>query len=383
MRALRLCGLTLAVVAAHLIAWRIALGGWTLPMPARAGVRWISMAPTMQRGAVPTPAPAPATAPAAFERQLAASPAPEPEFAATIDRDAVAPPPRPHSPIAIAQARAGDGGRARHAGAPAPMQAIYPTRAPPSAHLRYALVSGDAHASAAAPGTASLDWARDAANFSLRVAFEPGHAAAREWVSAGGFDAAGVAPTRLAERERGRDKRAINFDRADGRVRFSGATLAQPLAPGTQDRWSWIAQLAAIAEAAGTTADERGAGRDPGSGRVASTNAPRRRIHAGTTWAIEVAGLRGEMERWVFRVLPDTGLPPEAGPQRHDSSGAAGRAPDLLHVVREPERPYDLRVEAWLSPALHHLPAGLRMSTPPGSWSIALWPATPEDAADP
>jgi hypothetical protein len=53
----------------------------------------------------------------------------------------------------------------------------------------------------------------------------------------------------------------------------------------------------------------------------------------------------------------------------------------LLHLLREPERPYDLRVEAWLSPALHHLPIGLRMSTPPGTWSIALWPAPDEPSA--
>jgi hypothetical protein len=45
----------------------------------------------------------------------------------------------------------------------------------------------------------------------------------------------------------------------------------------------------------------------------------------------------------------------------------------LLHVLRAPEQPYDLRIEAWLSPSLHHLPAGLRMSTPPGPWSLSLW----------
>jgi hypothetical protein len=45
----------------------------------------------------------------------------------------------------------------------------------------------------------------------------------------------------------------------------------------------------------------------------------------------------------------------------------------LLHVLRATQRPYDLRIEAWLSPALHHLPAGLRMSTPPGRWSLSLW----------
>jgi hypothetical protein len=31
-----------------------------------------------------------------------------------------------------------------------------------------------------------------------------------------------------------------------------------------------------------------------------------------------------------------------------------------------------LRIEAWLSPALHHFPAALHMSTPPGPWSLTL-----------
>ena len=368
MRALRLCGLTLAVVAAHLIAWRIAIGGWALPMPARAGVHWISMALALQRSVVPTSAPA--APPAAFDRRVATV---QPSAPAPEDESRVAPTPRPRA--STMPTRSGDGGRAHHGDATAPMPPVYPTRAPPSASLRYVLVSGDAHAGAATSGIAWLDWARDTTRFSLRVVLEPGRAAPREWVSAGGFDAAGVAPTRLAERERGRDKRAINFDRTGGQVRFSGATQAQPLAPGTQDRWSWVAQLAAIAEAAATSMDGRG--RRP----AASANAAPRGIRVGTTWAIEVAGLRGELERWVFRVLPDIDLPAEAGSRRNDSSAAGDREPALLHVLREPERPYDLRVEAWLSPALHHLPVGLRMSTPPGGWSISLWRPVTGDTA--
>ena len=103
-------------------------------------------------------------------------------------------------------------------------------------------------------------------------------------------------------------------------------------------------------------------------------HAPARRIPVGTTWAFDVAGLRGELEHWVFRVVPGTDLPGEAGATRNDWSDPVDRAPPLLHVRRDPERPYDLRIEAWLSPSLHHLPIALRMSTPPGGWSLALWP---------
>jgi hypothetical protein len=180
----------------------------------------------------------------------------------------------------------------------------------------------------------------------LRVATAPAGRAPREWVSAGGFDAAGLAPVRLAEREKGRDRRAINFDQAARQVRFSGATQALAIAPGAQDRWSWVAQLAAIAEAA------------------AAPVAP------GTTWQLQVAGLRGELDRWTFRVLPAEPLPAGQGSQ---PSAACARACPLLHLLRQPERPYDLRVEAWLAPGLHHFPAGLQMSAPPGSWSLSLW----------
>ena len=69
--------------------------------------------------------------------------------------------------------------------------------------------------------------------------------------------------------------------------------------------------------------------------------------------------------------------PPTDRPQNGDSVfDAPWRAPSLLHVLREPERPYDLRIEAWLLPALHFLPAGLRMSTPPGTWAQSLWLST-------
>ncbi len=383
MRALRLCGLTLAVVTAHLIAWRIAAAGWVPLAFARAGVRWIVLGAAVPRDvAAAVPATRPPLVPAA-------APPPSPPSLQALAEAAVParmPTPRTASPAVpttstpstpaartrtAAAPRAGDGGTARRVEALAPPLATYPTRAPPTTSMRYVLVQADAHAPAPARGTATLDWQHHATSFSLRVAFDALRAPPREWVSTGGFDAAGVAPLRLAERERGRDKRAVNFDRDAGRVRFSGTTQALPLAPGTQDRWSWVAQLAAIAEAA-STADAR---------RRPAARAPARRIPAGTTWTIAVAGLRGEMARWVFRVLPDATLPPEAGPQRNDSSDEEARAPALLHLLREPERPYDLRIEAWLSPALHHLPVGLRMSTPPGSWSVALWPAA--DGADP
>ena len=232
----------------------------------------------------------------------------------------------------------------------APAWPVYATRPPASVTLHYALAQRTgAAASAATVGQATLEWTNAGEAFTLRLATAAEGRPPRDWESVGGFDAAGVAPLRLVERERGRDRRAINFDRDAGRVRFSGAPGAPGTAPGVQDRWSWVAQLAAIAEAGAR------------SGRLAGP------------WHLQVAGLRGDLERWTFRVLPPDVPPPELAPRGNELSGAGDRAPALLHVLRATERPYDLRIEAWLSPSLHHFPAGLRLSTPPGPWSLSLW----------
>ena len=329
MRTRRLRELTLALLAAlalHAIGWRLATGDPSTLAPSRAGMRALALVSVPQRVQVPSATPdlraAPARTPGPATAQARVTPA--------------------------RRVPAGDGGRQRRAPPAEAAWPVYATQAPPSTTLHYALAQGGG-ASAPATGSAELEWRRDGETFSLRLATVVGERPPREWQSTGRFDAAGVAPSRLVERERGRDKRALSFDRDRGQVRFSGAPDAPTVAPGVQDRWSWIAQLAAIAEA------------DARRGQVA------------THWDLQVAGLRGELQRWTFRVLPPGDPPPELREQGNELSGAGGRVPALLHVLRATEQPYDLRIEAWLSPSLHHLPAGLRMSTPPGPWSLSLW----------
>ena len=338
MRTRRLCGLTLVVLALHLIAWQIALGGLPRHEAARAGVHRLALVSVPQGAHVPSP---PVAEVGAQLRMLATASSPHRVEAPASGR-------RSYAPSSRAQAPTGNGGARQPSKPDAPEWPLYVTHPPPSTTLHYALVQEGA-ASASSAGSAELEWSNSATAFSLRLATVAADRPPREWQSTGTFDAAGVAPLRLVERERGHDKRAINFDRDGGRVRFSGASGALAIGPGAQDRWSWIAQLAAIAEA------------DAQRGQRA------------VAWDLQVAGLRGELERWTFRVLPPGDLPPELQLQGNELSAAGVRARALLHVLRAAERPYDLRIEAWLSPSLHHLPAGLRMSTPPGPWSLALW----------
>jgi hypothetical protein len=334
MRTRRLRELTLAVAALHAIGWQIAAGGPASFAPARAGVRRFALVSVPQRAKAAAAPVDPAVAPAQPRW-------PEPVAAPAHER----PPPRA---TPAARAPTGAGGALRRAPVEDNEWPVYATQPPPSTTLRYALVQGG-RAAAPDTGSAELEWRRDADAYSLRVATAIDGRPPRDWQSTGTFDAAGVAPLRLVERERGRDKRALSIDRDGARVRFSGAPGALAVAPGVQDRWSWIAQLAAVAEAGA------------------------RRGQAPVRWDLQVAGLRGELERWTFRVLPPGDPPPELGPQGNELSGRLDRAPALLHVVRATGQPYGLRIEAWLSPALHHLPAGLRMSNPPGNWSLSLW----------
>jgi hypothetical protein len=339
MRTRRLCGLTLVVGVLHAIGWRLAGGDLPRYATARAGVHALQIVSVPQGPRVPSTQRTPVTTPPAL-----ASPGP----AAARTAPASGRPPARETPVR--RTPAGGGGTRP----PAPTQGaappwpVYATRAPPSLSVRYGLLQHLASTGFLA-GDARIDWVVGDGGFSLRVATAPDGRAPREWQSTGGFDAAGLAPLRLVERERGRDKRALDFDREGHSVRFSGASGTLPVAPGAQDRWSWVAQLAAIAEAAAL------------------------RGRAVGPWHLQVAGLRGEVERWTFRVLPAGDPPAELRRPGNQPSDSEDRAPALLHVLRAPERPYDLRIEAWLSPSLHHFPAGLRMSTPPGPWSLALW----------
>ncbi|HEY8973861.1 MAG TPA: hypothetical protein VIN75_06560 [Burkholderiaceae bacterium] len=334
MRTRCLLGLALVVLALHALAWRIAVGALPpLALPA-AGVHRLALMSLPQRAAAPMRV---VQAPVSKPVQMAERPT-------AADRAFTPAPVRPRVTPG-ARAPAGAGGIRRRAPSSAHAWPVYATRPPPSATLRYALTqSGVASASA---GRAELEWRRGVAGYTLRLATAVDGRPPREWQSSGTFDAAGVAPLRLVERERGRDRRGLAFDRDAGRVHFFGAPGAPVIAAGAQDRWSWVAQLAAIAEAQ--------AARGPPPDH----------------WDLQVAGLRGDLERWTFRVLPAGDPPPEL--RGNDLSAPGRRAPALLHVLRANEQPYDLRIEAWLAPSLHHLPAGLRMSTPPGPWSLSLW----------
>ncbi|MFO1218834.1 MAG: DUF3108 domain-containing protein [Burkholderiaceae bacterium] len=262
----------------------------------------------------------------ATERTAAGAPAlpreapPLPRDAAQPATPALPPPPRDDAPM------------------PDTPPPVYATRPPPAALLRYALRRGDAL------GEATLRWQPAAERYELQLQATLPRGATLEQRSEGSFDDAGLAPQRLADRRRGRAAHAANFQRPQGRISFSGPRWEFPMVPGVQDRLSWLVQLAAIAAALPVGSDEV---------------------------VLQVVGARGATARWRFRVMGPVALELPGGPAQ------------ALHLVREPEHLYDLRIELWLDPSRDHWPLRLRQAQVPGGetleWTLEELKAPPPD----
>ncbi len=209
---------------------------------------------------------------------------------------------------------------------------VYATVLPPPVQLRYTLRRGDALSDA------ELSWQPEPGRYTLnwRGSAIDGQPMGR--ASQGSLEEHGIEPERYAESRRGREQRAVNFQREAGLISFSGAQRRVALVAGAQDRLSWMLQLAGVMAA------------DPTLG------APGRGV------SMLVAGPRGEAAGGLFCVVAlepgvaDAGL--QEGP--------------LLHLRREALRPYDTQVDVWLDPARHHLPARVRMRTHPDGATAEL-----------
>lgn len=200
----------------------------------------------------------------------------------------------------------------------------YATRMPPAARLQYDMRRG------VLSGQGELVWqpAVDAYDMSIEgVAFGIPVLA---WASRGAYDRAGLAPVRFLDRRRGRDLRAANFQRDKAVISYSSATHEVPLAPGAQDRLSWMVQLSAIVEAAGG------------------------RVTPGERFSMQVTGARGDADVWTF----------VAG-AREDLELPIGRVARTVMFSRAPRKPHDTQVEVWLDPARHHLPVRMRLTSLP------------------
>jgi Protein of unknown function (DUF3108) len=201
---------------------------------------------------------------------------------------------------------------------------VFATQLPPSFTLQYRLQRGLISAGA------ELRWQQGDGAYTLALQTRAFGAKSLAWTSQGAVDAYGLAPVRFAEVRRGREQRAVNFQRDKGLVSFSGPQLQYPIVPGMQDRVSWMVQLAAIVAA----------------------NPPL--ALPGAQVPMMVVGTRGDAEVWTFTVIDVTAL---------DMPG--GVVSNAVHFRREPRRAYDAQTDVWLDPARHHLPVRARLLVQP------------------
>lgn len=283
-----------------------------VPVPRGPALR----TPAPVEGAAGLP-PAPAQAP----------PTPEPATAAASAADAApleAPPPAPAATLMADAAPAPAAPAADPAGgAPPP---VFATRFPPAASLQYDLRRG------VLSGQGQIHWRPADGRYELLLSATVLGVQALDWSSTGALDAAGLAPERFLDRRRGGRSNAANFQRAAGRITFSGPAVEYPLLPGAQDRLSWAVQLAAIVAA------------DPA------------RFGPGAEVPMFVTGARGDAGLWTFAVQA-----------REDLELPAGPVPQALRLRRQRDKPHDTTVEVWLDPARHWLPVRMR------------WVAGPQD----
>lgn len=281
------------------------------PEPERSAPAAVAPAPVVPSRPRVAPRPPPARPPAEAPSMPVVDVAPMPAAPAESAAAAPATPPAETEPPLLLVAAAATVAAAA-AGAPPP---IYRTRIPEAAQVSYRLSRG------ALAGTGVLDWRPDKGGYSLRLEGRlPLIGTLITQTSRGGFDAAGLAPERYTDRRLKRGEQAANFERASGRISFSGQNPALPLSPGVQDRLSVMLQLAAI------------------------VNAWAKPPAAGEHLRIEVVGARGDSHQWSLRF---------EGPQAIDTPDGRVAA---LRFLREPENPQDTRAEFWLDPARQHLP---------------------------
>jgi Protein of unknown function (DUF3108) len=255
------------------------------------------------------PAPAVATKPrvAAATKPPVASPTPP----AMAEASAATPEPPP----ATADATPEPGGQ---------VVPVFATQLPPSSTLTYSVRRGLVTASA------TLRWQLADGRYEVALDTRAFNAQALAWTSRGHVDVHGIAPERYVEGRRGREQRAVNFQREQGQVTFSGPQLQHPLVPGMQDRASWMLQLGAIVAANPALAQP------------------------GAQVPMVVATARGDVETWVFTVVEVVEL-----------TLPAGLVPAALHLRREPRRPFDAQTDVWLDPTRHHLPVRMRLLVRP------------------
>ena len=199
---------------------------------------------------------------------------------------------------------------------------------PPSVTLTY-----DAFMNGVRNQTGELAWINEDGHYRLRVAVPIIFFGTFEFISEGGFDVNGIAPSRYVEKRGRRAEYVTDFHR-DGTptLSFSRSGQTVPLAPGAQDRFSVMMQLASYAR-----------------------GNPERYTQLGVTHEFTVVDTDSS-EVWpVQYVGPETLRTPQG-------------YVETRHFTRLPRKAGDeRRVDIWLAPSLDWMPVRVKQTEPSGN----------------
>ena len=239
------------------------------------------------------------------------------------DTVAVAEPPS-SAPPADARAPASGGSPALLAPGDRPPP-VYKTHLPPSATLHYEVRRGFLS------GEGEIRWQSSGGAYRLVLEARIAGLTLLMQTSEGSIDANGIAPARFLDKRARRAAQAANFRRELGKVTFSGTGVEWPLPGGSQDRLSWMIQLAGIAAAQPQLLVE------------------------GSRITMAVFGARGDAAVWSLRY---------AGHEAVVTPGGSVRA---IKLVREPSSAHDTGAEVWLDPERAYLPVRATLLDSAGS----------------
>jgi Protein of unknown function (DUF3108) len=179
-------------------------------------------------------------------------------------------------------------------------------------------------------GSGTLKWTSDGSDYQLRLEASLLGFTVLSQSSVGKLGAEGLQPDRFSDKRGLRSEKAAHFQRDAGKITFSGKQTSTALQAGAQDRLSLWMQLAAMA--AGSAAQLAQAGQI----------------------AFQVSNTE-EADTWVFLVQASEKIQVPAGESM------------ALHLVRNPRKEFDARLELWLAPDLGYLPVRMKQTEANGN----------------
>ena len=310
-------GLYLAVLLSHVLALVGLNGVLTLNRLAAQVEQSFDVAILPQEEAVKKSLPKPAESKPADEPAKAELPTPPAEPAP------IALPPQEVAPAPSAQTLAAP------SVAPLPVSHDLPVvraMTPAPVQLRYSVTKdGDSARASLIWQPSKAEGTNQAAHYELSYEATYFGISIIKQTSSGVVGTAGLMPVRFGEKRRGRSEQATHFDTAKNTVTFSNNRPEAKLAMGSQDRASFLIQLASLF-----------AGQPE-------------RFKAGQVIDLPVASV-DDLEVWAFEVQASESLALPIGETQ------------AVKLLRRPRRAFDQMVEVWFAPTQSYLPVRIRLT---------------------